>query len=103
VLINILNFTQRYGFSSINDTSFAYPHVAGVAALVLSANPSLTQAQVRQIIESTYTKLAGYSFSTNSNHPNGTWNNQVGHGLVNAYAAVMAVLLLFVCHTLYGR
>jgi subtilisin family serine protease len=75
-----------------NGTSAACPHVAGVAALVLSANPNLTQAEVRAIIESTCTKLPGYSYSLNSNHPNGTWNNQVGHGLVNAYAAVMATL-----------
>ncbi|MDR1198313.1 MAG: S8 family serine peptidase, partial [Prevotellaceae bacterium] len=40
-----------------NGTSAACPHVAGIAALVLSVNPSLTQAKVRQIIESTCTKL----------------------------------------------
>jgi hypothetical protein len=47
---------------------------------------------VRQIIESTCTKLQEYSFSTNSNHPNGTWNSHAGHGLVNAYAAVQAAV-----------
>jgi hypothetical protein len=51
----------------------------------------LTQAQVRQAIESTCTKLSGYSFSSNSNHPNGTWNSEVGHGLVNAYAALQKI------------
>jgi subtilisin family serine protease len=79
-------------YSDFGGTSAACPHVAGVAALVLSANPNLTQAEVRAIIESTCTKLSGYSYSLNSNHPNDTWNNQVGHGLVNAYAAVMATL-----------
>ncbi|MDR2066081.1 MAG: S8 family serine peptidase, partial [Prevotellaceae bacterium] len=78
--------------ASFNGTSAACPHVAGVAALILSVRPDLTQSQVRQAIESTCTKLSGYSFSSNSNHPNGTWNNQVGHGLVNAYAALQAVL-----------
>jgi hypothetical protein len=47
---------------------------------------------VRQIIESTCTKLQEYSFSTNSNHPNGTWNSHAGHGLVDAYAAVQAAV-----------
>ncbi|MDR0619697.1 MAG: S8 family serine peptidase, partial [Bacteroidales bacterium] len=76
-------------YASFTGTSAACPHVAGVAALVLSVNPNLTQAQVRRAIESSCTKLSGYSFSANSGHPNGTWNNQVGHGLVNAYDAVL--------------
>jgi subtilisin family serine protease len=75
-----------------NGTSAATPHVAGVAALVLSANPSLTVQQVRNIIESTAQKVRTdlYIYSTTSGHPNGTWNNQTGYGLVDAYAAVQA-------------
>ena len=30
----------------------------------------------------------GYSYSTTSNRPNGTWNNEMGYGLCNAFAAV---------------
>ena len=78
-------------YSGFDGTSAACPYAAGVAALVLSVRPDFTQMQVRQAIESTCTKLSGYSFSNNSGHPNGTWNNQVGHGLVNAYAAVNKV------------
>jgi uncharacterized repeat protein (TIGR02543 family) len=69
-------------------TSAACPHVAGIAALILSYRPDLTAAQVRQAIESSCTKLSGYTFSNNSNHPNGTWNNEVGHGMVNAFLAL---------------
>ena len=78
-------------------TSAATPHVAGVAALILSAYPRLSQKQVRQAIESTCQKINqyhvvtnpnGYIYSANVNHPNDTWNNQAGHGLVNAYAAI---------------
>jgi subtilisin family serine protease len=76
---NTSSGTDGNYYASFNGTSAACPHVAGVAALVLSANPNLTQAEVRQIIESTCTKRSGYSFSTNSNHPNGTWNNEVSH------------------------
>jgi hypothetical protein len=78
--------------SNFGGTSAACPQVAGIAALILSVRPDLTQAQVRQAIESTCKKLSGYSYSNNSSHPNGTWNNQVGHGLVNAYAALQAVM-----------
>ncbi|GHT22833.1 hypothetical protein FACS189430_05210 [Bacteroidia bacterium] len=76
-----------------NGTSAAAPHVAGVAALVLSVNPNLTGTQVRNIIEKSARKLSGYSYSTTSGHPNGTWNNQVGYGLVDAGAAVAAASL----------
>jgi subtilisin family serine protease len=90
---NTASGTAGNYYASFNGTSAACPHVAGVAALILSAYPNLTQTQVRQAIESTCTKLSGYSFATNSSHPNGTWNNQVGHGLVNAYAALNSVVL----------
>jgi len=85
-------------------TSAAAPFVAGVAALVLSANPNLTQAQVRSIIESTAQKVNersltnpnGYVYFITSGRPHGTWNNKVGYGLVNAYEAVKTAMALCV-------
>jgi subtilisin family serine protease len=88
---NIFSTTLNDNYNSDDGTSFAAPQVSGIAALILSVRPDLTQAQVRQAIESTCTKinptLYPYSYNYYS-HPNGTWNNQVGHGLVNAYAAL---------------
>jgi serine protease len=40
-------------YDLVSGTSFSGPHVAGVAALVRSANPALTPIEVRQIIETT--------------------------------------------------
>lgn len=73
-----------------NGTSSACPHVSGVAALVLSVNPNLTVQEVNNIIENTAQKVGGYTYSNNSSRPNGTWNNEMGYGLVDAYAAVRA-------------
>jgi subtilisin family serine protease len=58
----------------------ATPHVAGVVALIRSANKNLTPAQVRQILASTAHVLA----------PNDT--NQFGAGLVQADKAVKAAV-----------
>lgn len=83
-----------YGYSSndyygtFNGTSSACPHVAGVAALILSVNPCLTAQQVRDIIEQTAQKVGGYSYTTTSGRPNGTWNNEMGYGLIDSYASV---------------
>ena len=80
------------GFTTFGATSSAAPHVSGVAALILSVNPCLTQLEVRQIIETTAQKVNAntpYIYSTNAAHPNGTWNIEMGHGLVNANAAVI--------------
>ncbi len=76
-----------------NGTSAATPHVAGVAALILSVNPNLTPQQVRNVIESTAQRVRTdlYTYSTTAGKPNGTWNNQMGYGLVNAYAAIEAI------------
>ncbi|MDD2283887.1 MAG: S8 family serine peptidase [Paludibacter sp.] len=78
-------------YSSFNGTSSACPHVAGVAALMLSMRPDLTGQQVRDVIEQTTQKVGNYSYTTTVGRPNGIWHEQMGYGLVNAYAAVYAV------------
>jgi subtilisin family serine protease len=85
----IRSTTLNNTISFLNGTSMAAPHVAGIAALILSVNPCLTQQQVATIIESTSQKVGGYTYSTNANRPNGIWNNEVGYGLVDAYASVV--------------
>lgn len=70
-------------------TSMACPHVSGIAALMISANPNLTASEVQNIIKRSCRKLDKYSFSNSTDHPDGTWNNEVGYGLVNAHKAVV--------------
>ncbi len=58
-------------------TSMATPHAAGVAALMLAANPSLTPSQIVNYMVQTATDLGSA----------GT-DNIYGAGLINAYSAV---------------
>lgn len=69
-------------YYSYYGTSFSAPLVTGVAALMLSVNPSLTPSQIRTILRNTCTKLSGYSYDSYG------WNEEVGYGLLNAFSAV---------------
>ncbi len=75
---------------TFNGTSAAAPQVTGVAALVLSVNPNLTALQVKDIINKTAKKVRPdvYTYINDGIHNNGSWNSEVGYGLVDAYAAV---------------
>jgi len=62
-------------------TSYSSPVVAGVAALVIAANPNLTRAQIFDILQTTADKVGGYTYT------NGR-SSELGYGKVNAGAAV---------------
>ncbi len=55
---------------------------------MLSVNPDLTHAQVKEIIEKTAQKVGSYYYESNSAHPNGTWQEEVGYGMVDAIRAL---------------
>ncbi|HKQ08319.1 MAG TPA: S8 family serine peptidase [Blastocatellia bacterium] len=63
-------------YTQISGTSMACPHLAGVIANILEANPSLSPDEVKTILERTATPLATYD------------QFEVGAGLANAHAAV---------------
>lgn len=67
--------------NNTSGTSFAAPQVAGVAALMLSIDSSLSPSQIRRALVNTATKLSGYTFTDG-------YNSEVGYGKVNAKAAV---------------
>ena len=66
------------GFSG---TSAATPLVAGAAALLLSVNPDLTEAEVRALLCETAVKIGPAAY-------HGGRNDQVGTGRLNVLAAV---------------
>jgi hypothetical protein len=102
-------------YNFVAGTSFASPHVAGIAALMLQKNPGLTAAQIEQILENTALPLPPgcrnirvaesgpgrrWSFRfldlVNISLFNATvcWNaSPAGHGLAQADAALAATPL----------
>ncbi|WP_414527092.1 S8 family serine peptidase [Nodularia chucula] len=84
------DFTNNFG-----GTSSATPIVAGVAALVLSANPNLTAQQVKSILEETADKIIDSDPDPQLGMREGTYNSNghsqwFGYGKVNAAKAVQA-------------
>lgn len=70
--------SKTYGYyRSLNGTSMAAPLVAGVAALVFAANPSLTAQQAQGILRGSATDLGAPG-----------WDEEFGYGEVNARKAV---------------
>ena len=75
---NIYSTTYNGSYGTMSGTSMACPHVVGVAALVWSAKPSLTNVQLRNALNYT---------------ANDMWNDswRYGNGLVDAWAAYQYV------------
>jgi thermitase len=65
------------GYQSVAGTSYSAPIVAGVAALVMSANPTLTATQVQDILKQSSDDLGVTG-----------WDTSYGWGRVNAARAV---------------
>lgn len=73
-------------------TSQATPHVSGIAALVIAANPNLSREEVVRAIELSSQKIPQgniYNYNSVEDRYNGLWHNQYGYGLPDAGAAVL--------------
>jgi subtilisin family serine protease len=70
-------------YAELSGTSMATPHVSGVAALLLAANPSLGVNDVENILTST---------ARREPHMGALPDNDYGSGIVDAYAAVTTAI-----------
>ena len=68
-------------YTSIAGTSFSAPVAAGIAALLLSKDPTLTLSQVRTILQNSADKVGGVTYT------NG-FNTYYGYGRLNAATAL---------------
>lgn len=89
--LGVAGYTSTNYDMTFNGTSSATPHVAGLAGLIISVDPALSNMDVRQIISETTDKInvAGYSYLPTGGKPYGTWNNEVGYGRINAERALL--------------
>jgi subtilisin family serine protease len=85
--------------TSFGGTSGATPVAAGIAGLLLSLEPSLTAAEVREIMRHTAEKIdaaaAGYG-------PDG-WSTTHGEGRVNAARAILPTVRISVSSEVVGK
>jgi len=71
-------------FVGMSGTSMATPHVSGVAALMLEANPDLTPAQVKEILHDS-AEARGNVYNPDLSDK---YSTNFGYGIVDAYHAV---------------
>ncbi len=88
------NSSGNTKYTNFAGTSSACPHIAGLAALILSVNPNLTNVQVNDIIEQSAKKIRTdrYTYGNKSGRSNGTWNKFLGYGHPDAEQAVLIAI-----------
>ncbi len=93
--VQVLSAVPGNGYARYDGTSMAGPHVAGVVALIWSANPNLIgdiDETERILVETAVPYDYAVHGSPLCGDANISPNNAVGYGLVNAYEAVKMAL-----------
>ena len=75
-----------FNFRFYQGTSMAAPHVAGVVALMLAVNPSLTPDDIDRLLAGTHPSTT-IRITRDLGQPG--WDDIFGHGLIDAAAAVI--------------
>lgn len=88
--VNIRTSNNTGGYSTTSGTSWSAAHAAGAAALVVSANPSLSVDEVVNTLNSTAVCIEDLSCGGTA-CPDGA-NYIYGHGRIDVYEAVSAVI-----------
>lgn len=78
---DVFSLWKDSGFNSLSGTSMATPHVSGLATLIMSRNPTLSVAQIENLITSTVV-----------DHGDPGWDSHYGLGVINARRAVYLAL-----------
>ncbi|WP_439483478.1 S8 family serine peptidase [Cyclobacterium plantarum] len=73
---------------AFNGTSSATPLVAGLAGLIRSQYPHLTNVEVRNAIERTAAKVGTLLFGEVAGFDNGSRNEEMGYGRIDAFQAL---------------
>ena len=76
---------ENNGYDYLSGTSMAAPHVAGVVALMRSANPALTVIEIESVLKETAVPLTDTKYATSP-------NMGYGYGLLDAYAALERIM-----------
>lgn len=93
--VNVRSCTPNNNYASFSGTSMAGPHVAGVVALMISANPQLAGQveQIETILEQTAVPIvARMTDECNGTSITDIPNNIFGYGRIDAYEAVKAAM-----------
>lgn len=83
---NIRTTDLSNSYTTTSGTSFSAPLTSGIASLIWGRHPSLTNDQVREILQDSADKVGGYDYNQDPLDPGRSL--EMGYGRVNAHTAL---------------